>query len=243
MSTEATPATDAHDDHGHGAPDAPAAGHGHAHPKWLAHHFDTPAQQFDTAKLGMWAFLIQELLFFSGLFVCYGIYRSWYPHMFVESSHQLNKLMGGANTIVLLFSSLTAALAVRSSQTGNKQATSRFLIITMLCACAFLVIKFFEYRHKFETGCLPGPYFHPHELSHGATLPGNAHIFYSIYFMMTGVHGVHVLIGIGVIFWVWRRNERGDFSKEYFTPVDLVALYWHLVDLVWIYLFPLLYLI
>ena len=247
MSTEATTATDSHDGHddGHGAVhDAGHDGaHGHAHPKWLAHHFDTPAKQFDTAKLGMWAFLIQELLFFSGLFVCYGIYRSWYPHMFVESSHQLNKLMGGANTIVLLFSSLTAALAVRSSQVGNKKATSRFLLITMVCACAFLVIKFFEYRHKFETGCLPGPYFHPHELSHGATLPGNAHIFYSIYFMMTGVHGVHVLIGIGVIFWIWRRNERGDFSKEYFTPVDLVALYWHLVDLVWIYLFPLLYLI
>src|SRR6204780_912931 len=110
-------------------------GHGaaHAHPSFLAHHFDTPAQQFDTAKLGMWAFLVQELLFFSGLFVAYGIYRSWYPHMFQESSHQLNKIMGGANTMVLLFSSLTAALAVRSSQVGDKAKTSRYLLITIAC--------------------------------------------------------------------------------------------------------------
>ena len=248
MSTEATTA-DPHahgaegHDHDHDHDHEPGEHDAHAHPKWLAHHFDTPAQQFDTAKLGMWAFLIQELLFFSGLFVAYGVYRSWYPHMFQESSHQLNKLMGGANTIVLLFSSLTAALAVRSSQLGDRKATSRFLIITILCACTFLVIKFFEYSHKFESGLLPGPYFHPHELAHNATLPGNASIFFSIYFMTTGVHGLHVIIGIGVLIWILRRNQRGDFSKEYFTPVDLSALYWHLVDLVWIYLFPLLYLI
>jgi cytochrome c oxidase subunit 3 len=234
MSAEAVKAE--HDDHGHG----------HHGPKWLAHHFDTPAQQFDAAKLGMWVFLVQELLFFSGLFVAYGVYRSWYPEMFRAASHQLDKIMGATNTIVLLFSSFTAAMAVRSSQLGKRKATGNYLLITIACACVFLVIKFFEYRHKFEAGLLPGHFFHPH-LAHLAPnsppLPANTGSFFSIYFMMTGVHGVHVLIGIGVLIWIFIRNQRGDFSKEFFTPVDIAALYWHLVDLVWIYLFPLLYLI
>jgi cytochrome c oxidase subunit 3 len=220
--------------------------HGHHGPKWLAHHFDTPAQQFDAAKLGMWVFLAQELLFFSGLFVAYGVYRSWYPEMFKAASHQLDKIMGGTNTIVLLFSSFTAAMAVRSSQLGKKKETGRFILVTIACAFGFLVIKFFEYRHKFEAGLLPGRFYHPH-LEHLAAgsppLPQNTGSFFSIYFMMTGVHGIHVIVGIGVLIWIFLRNQRGDFSKEFFTPVDIVALYWHLVDLVWIYLFPLLYLI
>ena len=225
-----------HDDHAHG----------HHGPKWLQHHFDTPAQQFDAAKLGMWAFLVQEILFFSGLFVAYGVYRSWYPETFRAASFQLNTWMGAANTIVLLFSSFTAAMAVRSTQVGDRKWTGRFLLITILCACMFLVIKYFEYSHKFHAGLLPGRFFHPHaeHLVQGTpALPANTGTFFSIYFMMTGVHGVHVLVGIGVLIWIWLRNNRGDFSKEFFTPVDIAALYWHLVDLVWIYLFPLLYLI
>jgi cytochrome c oxidase subunit III len=236
MSSEATATAEhAHDD-----------GHGHHGPAWLAHHFDTPAQQFDAAKLGMWVFLAQELLFFSGLFVAYGVYRSWYPEMFRAASHQLDKIMGGTNTIVLLFSSFTAAMAVRSSQLGKKKATGNFLLITILCACAFLVIKYFEYSHKFHAGLLPGRFFHPHVehlVAGSPPLPANTGSFFSIYFMMTGVHGVHVVIGIGLLIWLWIRNNRGEFSKEFFTPVDIVALYWHLVDLVWIYLFPLLYLV
>jgi cytochrome c oxidase subunit 3 len=240
MSTEAA-ATEhaAGDDHAHDA-------HGHHGPKWLAHHYDTPIQQFDAAKLGMWVFLAQELLFFSGLFVAYGVYRSWYPEMFRAAAHQLNKEMGATNTVVLLFSSLTAALAVRSAQVGNRKLTGRLILTTIACAFGFLCIKFFEYKHKFEGGLLPGRFYHPHaeHLVQGAPpLPANTGSFFSIYFMMTGVHGVHVIIGIGVLIWVWMRNNRGDFSKEFFTPVDIVALYWHLVDLVWIYLFPLLYLI
>jgi cytochrome c oxidase subunit 3 len=235
MSSEATATAEhAQDDHGH-----------HGRP-WLAHHFDTPAQQFDAAKLGMWVFLAQELLFFSGLFVAYGVYRSWYPEMFRAAGHQLDKIMGGTNTVVLLFSSFTAAMAVRSSQLGDRKATGRFLLVTILCACAFLVIKFFEYQHKFEAGLLPGHYFHPHgdHLVAGASaIPANGGTFFGLYFMMTGIHGIHVIIGIGVLTWIWIRNHRGDFSKEFFTPVDIAALYWHLVDLVWIYLFPLLYLI
>ena len=235
MSSEATAADD---EKGHEG--------GHAHPKWLAHHFDTPAQQFDAAKLGMWVFLAQELLFFSGLFVAYGVYRSWYPEMFRAASHQLDKIMGGTNTIVLLFSSFTAAMAVRSSQLGKKKATGNFILITIACAFLFLVIKYFEYVHKFEAGLLPGRFFHPHAahlVAGSPPLPANTGSFFSLYFMMTGVHGVHVIIGIGVMIWIWIRNNRGDFSKEFYTPVDIVALYWHLVDLVWIYLFPLLYLI
>ena len=235
----ASEAADAHGVEGHDA-------HGHHGPKWLAHHFDTPAQQFDAAKLGMWVFLAQELLFFSGLFVAYGVYRSWYPEMFKAASHQLDKIMGGTNTVVLLFSSFTAAMAVRSSQLGKQKETGRFLLVTIACAFGFLIIKFFEYRHKFEAGLLPSRYYHPH-LEHLAAgsppLPQNTGSFFGIYFMMTGVHGIHVIVGIGVLIWIYLRNQRGDFSKEFFTPVDIAALYWHLVDLVWIYLFPLLYLI
>lgn len=220
--------------------------HTHEHPKYLAHHFDTPMQQFDAAKIGMWTFLVQELLFFSGVFVAYGVFRSWYPEMFSAAAHQLNRPMGAMNTVVLLFSSLTAALAVRSSALGKKSETSRYLIITIVCACIFLVVKFFEYSHKFEAGLLPGKYFHPH-LDHlvagSPTLPGNAHAFFSLYFMATGIHGIHVLVGIGVLIWILKRNNRGDFAEGYNAGVDMAALYWHLVDLVWIYLFPLLYLI
>lgn len=213
--------------------------HGHHGPKWLQHHFDTPIQQFESAKLGMWLFLAQEILFFSGLFVAYGIVRLGYPEAFAAGSAQLNRFMGGANTIVLLFSSLTAALAVRSAQLGKKDEVSRYLIVTILCAFGFMVIKYFEYKIKFEHGLLPGTHWHPHV----ANAPDHMHVFFGIYFMLTGLHGVHVVIGIGVLGWILMRNNRGDFSKEYWTPVDLAALYWHLVDLVWIYLFPLLYLI
>ena len=232
-STEAAHAEGTHDAHGH---------HG---PKWLAHHFDTPAQQFDAAKLGMWAFLAQELLFFSGVFVAYAVYRSWHPDAFVASSHQLNKIMGGANIVVLLFSSFTAAMAVRSAQLGKQKATGNYILVTIACACIFLVVKYFEYSHKFHAGLLPGRFFHPHaeHLTAGLPLPPEASTFFSIYFMATGIHGVHVAVGIGVLIWIWIRNNRGDFNKEYWTAVDITALYWHLVDLVWIYLFPLLYLI
>ena len=217
----------------------------HAHPAYLAHHFDTPAQQFDAAKIGMWAFLVQELLFFAGIFVLYGVYRTWYPETFSAAGHQLNRQLGAMNTIVLLVSSLTAALAVRSAQIGDRKGTSRYLLVTIACAFIFLIVKYFEYAHKFEAGLLPGKYYAPiaAHLSGTTPLPGNSHYFYSIYFVATGIHALHIIIGIGVLYWTYRRNERGDFSKEYYAGVDMVALYWHLVDLVWIYLFPLLYLI
>lgn len=228
--------------------------HAHAHPKYLAHHFDTPTQQWDAAKLGMWAFLAQEVLFFSGLFVFYGIYRSWYPDIFVVGSKLLDWRLGGLNTIVLLFSSLTAAMAVRAAQVGEGKTfggrawVSRFIVITILCAATFMVVKYFEYAAKVHHGFLPGKHFVPNlvEVARDypavTVLPYEMRSFFGLYFMMTGVHGLHVLIGIGVFIWILIRNIRGEFGPEFFTPIELTALYWHLVDLIWIYLFPLLYL-
>ncbi len=243
MASEAAPATAEHgpdDAHGHDA-----HGHGdHSHAPGLQHQFDTPMQQFDTAKLGMWAFLAQELLFFGGLFVAYGVFRSWYPEAFSAGSHQLDRFMGGLNTVVLLFSSLTAALAVRSAQVNDKKRTGLLLLVTIGCAFIFLIVKYFEYAHKFESGLLPGRHFFPvWEHVHATHFPDHTSSFFSVYFMMTGLHGLHVVVGIGVLIWIFVRNQKGEFSNEYFTPVDVAALYWHLVDLIWIYLFPLLYLI
>jgi len=223
---------DGHEDHGH---------HG---PAFLAHHFTTPAQQFDAAKLGMWLFLAQELLFFSGLFVAYLVFRMWYPDAWSVGSHELDWKMGTVNTLVLLFSSLTAVLAVRSAQLGERGKVTMLLLVTIACAFIFLVVKYFEYQHKFEAGLLPVHYFAPvagH--THANVFPPGTAAFFSVYFMATGVHGLHVIIGIGVLFWMVIRNQKGEFTKDFWTPIDLVALYWHLVDLIWIYLFPFLYLI
>ena len=230
----------------------------HEHESWLAHHFDTPLQQFESAKLGMWLFLAQEVLFFSGLFFAYGVFRANYPDAFAAGSAQLDRIIGGFNTCVLLVSSFTAAMAVRSAQMGDRKQTSMHLIITILCAFGFLIIKYFEYSAKFDHGLLPGQFFHPHHAADGTleainpwiagqeavtALPAKTHVFFGIYFVLTGLHGVHVAIGIGVLAWILYRNVRGEFTKDYWTAVDIAALYWHLVDLVWIYLFPLLYLI
>ncbi len=222
-------------------------------PAFLASHFDTPEQQAETAKLGMWVFLGLEILFFSGLFVSYGVFRAWHPEVFSAASHELSKAMGTANTVVLLFSSLTAALAVRAAQRGEKNQTTVMLLVTIACALVFLCVKYFEYEHKFHAGLLPGQWFGvPRSFPGGrvmhageavAALPAGAGAFFSFYFVMTGVHALHIVAGIGVLTWILVRNLRGQFSSAFYTPVDNVALYWHLVDLVWIYLFPLLYLI
>ncbi len=227
-------------EHGEGA-----HGHGH-HSPFLAHHFDTPAQQFESAKLGMWIFIATEILMLGGLFVAYTILRNNEPDIFHQAHERLDKIMGAVNTVVLLFSSLTAALAVRQSQVGDKKGTTRYLVITLLCACIFLVVKFFEYRHKFHDGLLPGVYFQAHLQQfahHGHVLPYRAHMFFGLYFMMTGIHGLHVLIGMGILIWALKSNLDGKVTPGHFTRVEMGALYWHLVDLVWIYLFPLLYLV
>lgn len=204
----------------------------------VAHHFDKADTQFDSGRMGIWLFLVTEVLFFGGLFCAFFVFRSWYFDSFVEAHHHLDKKMGAINTLFLITSSLTMALGVRSAQRAKKAETTRYLIMTVLFACGFLVIKYFEYAHKIHEGLLPGAAFHA-EGFHTAH-PGT---FFAVYFMMTGIHGLHVLIGIGLILWILFRNMRGEFSGRYYAPVEGVGLYWHLVDLIWIYLFPLLYLV
>lgn len=208
------------------------------HDERLQHHFATFEQQFDAAKIGMWLFLATEILLFGGLFVGFALQQGAHPEAFLEAHHHLDKRLGALNTVVLLFSSFTMVMAVHSAATNKQKQLIRYLIITLLCAAIFLVVKFFEYEHKIHEGLLPGMYY-----SHkGDTVP-NQFIFFSFYFMMTGLHGIHVLGGMIAITWVLLRARKGTFNSTYYSPVDLVGLYWHLVDLIWIYLFPLLYLV
>ncbi len=333
--------------HGH------AAEH-HAHSPHLAHHFDTPQQQFDSGKLGMWLFLATEILLFGGLFCAYAIYRSTHPEIFQYGHKFLDVKMGGVNTIVLICSSLTMAWAVRCAQQGKKTGLIVLLFLTLACAGAFMGIKYVEYSHKIHSGLLWGTNYKPQLNGHGETseptgaaaqhgapgatastheapaapaVPGdagahavpvterpgaavdpsssdvhpatavepklptpvathapahappandgstrslmadaaqgpaglaapvavdphtlgpsprNVQIFFGIYFAMTGLHGFHVLAGMICITWLIIGSFKNQFGPEYFTPVDLVGLYWHIVDLIWIFLFPLLYLI
>jgi cytochrome c oxidase subunit 3 len=280
----------------------------------VAHHFDSPEQQFHANKLGMWLFLATEVLLFGGLFCAYAVYRANHPEVFLYAHEYLDKTLGGVNTLILICSSLTMAWAVRCAQLGQRRALILNLALTLACACGFLSIKYVEYSHKWKHGLLWGRRFDPeahretdagpHDagaaaasmspsdpnaaggsharqpstpvastMPEGTTLPpaadgpaglalevlagdagrtqphgilerpSNVHIFFGIYFAMTGLHGLHVLAGMSVIGWLLARAIRGQFGPRYFTPVDLGGLYWHLVDLIWIYLFPLLYLI
>jgi cytochrome c oxidase subunit 3 len=209
-----------------------------AHDANLQHHFHEMEQQFDASKIGMWLFLVTEVLLFGGLFVGYAIMHAKHPAAFFAAHLHLNRTLGALNTVVLLTSSFTMVLAVWAAQTSKRKLLILFLILTLLCAGTFLVVKFFEYQHKFDEGLLPGK-FYTHQ---GDTVPGQF-LFFSFYFMMTGLHGIHVLLGMGAIAWTAIRAWRGQFSATYYGPVDIVALYWHLVDLIWIYLFPLIYLI
>jgi cytochrome c oxidase subunit 3 len=307
----------------------PANDVAHAHSPHLAHHFDTPQQQYASAKLGMWVFLGTEILMFGGLFCAYGVYRHGHPEVFALAHRALDPVLGGINTVVLIASSFTMALAVRFSQLGKTRPLVMCLALTILGGFGFMAIKTIEYKAKFEHHLFPGRYnvynaefngdsHKPEDPGHidhsaaavsehpeaadsreaaerasaapttrlslyvdpsagtsdatkikpnfadtpglAAALPPGDHphklfsemspldqkrmnTFFSIYFMMTGLHGLHVLIGMGLIGWVLIRARKGEFGPDYFTPVDLVGLYWHLVDLVWIFLFPLLYLI
>ncbi len=208
------------------------------HPSFVAHHFNDAEQQRESAKLGMWFFLLTEVLTFGGLFCAYAVYRAWYPEMFFNAHQALDVTMGTINTVVLITSSLTMALAIRCMQLGNKKQTVVYLTITLLFAATFLVIKYFEYSHKFHVGQLPGRFY---------TFTGiegtNPHVFFSVYFAMTGLHGIHVLGGMALIGWLIYKTRKNAFSPEYYTPIEMVGLFWHLVDLIWIFLFPLFYLI
>lgn len=224
----------------------PSEAHAH-HPPHLQHHFVSSEQQFDASKMGMWLFLITEVLLFSGMFVAYTVYRAWHPEVFAQASELLDWRLGGLNTIVLLASSLTVALSIHFIQLGERQKMVVMLFLTLLCALAFMVVKYFEYTSKFEAGVFPGASFAPEGVHHGVDygaydIPYAAQ-FFSVYFVMTGIHGFHVLVGMGIFTWLITRAIRGHFSAEYYTPIELSGLYWHLVDIIWIFLFPLLYLI
>lgn len=208
----------------------------HAHAEALApghfHHME-PEQAYHGAKFGMWLFLATEILFFGGLFAAFAVFHTKYYPMFHHSSMELNKWLGGLNTIVLLVSSFFMALAVDAAQHGNNKKVSSFLNVTIVCGCIFMVVKYFEYTHKFH--------MHTEEYPHGIFPWTN--LYFALYFCLTGLHGIHVVIGLGLLTWVKLLARKNRFTETYYTPAECVGLYWHLVDLVWIYLFPLLYLI
>lgn len=293
---------------GHGAHDE-----AHAHNPNLAHHFDTPEQQYRSAKLGMWVFLGTEILMFGGLFCAYSIYRGNHPQVFSFAAESyLSIPLGTLNTVILISSSLTMAWGVRASQLNQRGTLIACLILTLLGAAGFLVVKTIEYTNKWDEHVWVGEWNKYNDyntdsykdappaqpLSPQVVLPavppprvtasdGNGAkdlsqvkprfigpdglaspaapmheltaqqryralsdsdqwrvaTFFSCYFLMTGLHGIHVIVGMALITWVLIRSIRGDFNSKYYTPVDLVGLYWHLVDMIWIFLFPLLYLI
>ena len=205
----------------------------------LRHHFATPAQQMDAATLGMWTFLITEVLFFGGMFASYAVYRNLYLDAFASTSEYMNVVLGGTNTAVLICSSLTMVLAVRASQLSNRRHTILFLILTMIFGTTFLVIKGFEYHAKWVEHLVPGFNFHypiPQYQQH-------VQILFFLYFMMTGMHALHMIVGLGLLSFLLFKAYKRVFNANYFAPVEMIGLYWHFVDIVWIFLFPLLYLI
>jgi cytochrome c oxidase subunit 3 len=221
----------------------------HGHPSHLQHHFVSSEQQFDASKMGMWLFLLTEILLFSGMFVAYTVYRVWHPEVFYDAAKLLDWRWGAFNTLVLLGSSFTVALSIHFAQKNDKKKLVWMLFSTFALACVFLVVKYIEYSSKFEHGIFAGTAYNPDiEYLRGYVddptnlLTPFASQFFSIYFVMTGIHGVHVLVGMGVFAWITLRAMRGEFTSEYYTPVELAGLYWHLVDIIWIFLFPLLYL-
>jgi len=210
------------------------------HSPALAHQFEDPEQQFAASNLGMWVFLITEIMFFGGMFLGYAIYRSLYPEAFAEASRLLDYRLGAINTAVLICSSLSMVLAVRAAQLGNRRQLIMFLVLTIVLGTAFLGNKVVEYSHKFHDHLVPGPDFGS---TTAFTHPGPSQLFFGFYFAMTGLHALHMIIGIGILTVLTVRAKRGVYSAEYFSPVDVTGLYWHFVDVVWIFLFPLLYLI
>ena len=228
---------------------AAGAGSGHAA---LQHHFVDLEQQKEASALGMWVFIAQEVLFFGGLFAAYAVYRHQYPDAFAAGSHHLSWKIGFFNTLVLIGSSFTMAMAVYSAATGRAKRVVTLLLATILLGGVFLGVKYFEYGEKIRpcfgdgshAGCLvPGERFDASALHLEGDPGGPAQIFFSLYFGMTGLHALHMIVGIPIIAVIAGMAWRGRFSPEYYTPVEIVGLYWHFVDIIWIFLFPLLYLV
>jgi cytochrome c oxidase subunit 3 len=210
------------------------------HSSNLQHHFDDLPQQFDSATLGMWVFLLTEIMFFGGMFGAYSIYRSLYPEAFASTSKHMDTMLGAVNTAVLICSSLTMALAVRSAQVGKQKMLIWMLVLTMFFGAIFLGVKAYEYHHKWVEHLIPGFGF---EYPEDPQYFHQAQILFFLYFAMTGFHALHMVVGFGIMSTLLVMAARGRFTPEWYTPVEISGLYWHFVDIVWIFLFPLLYLI
>ena len=234
--------------------------HEHAtHHPGLQHHFENMEQQREAGTLGMWVFLVTEIMFFGGMFLAYTLYRYMYPAAFVSASNHLDIKLGTINTAVLIISSFTMAMAVFSTQVGRQRGTIICLILTMILGATFLGIKAVEYYDKYEDHLIPGRLiparpFAPEVAQPGDTDPhklhliegasvNNVELFFWIYFAMTGMHALHMIIGAGLLLWLIWEARKGRYDANYNTPVENFGLYWHFVDIVWIFLFPLLYLI
>jgi len=219
-----------------------------AHNPALLHHFADAQQQKNAASLGMWLFLVTEIMFFGGMFCAYLVYRLAHFNAFAAASQQLSIKLGAFNTAVLLVSSLTVVLAVKAAEAGNRKQLVSYLAITVVLGLTFLVVKGFEYAEKFERHHVPGPTFSfTDTFDDGAQKipvnPNEAQLYFSLYFAMTGMHALHMIIGCGLFTVLAVFAWKGHYSPGYFTPIENAGLYWHLVDIIWIYLFPLLYLI
>ena len=218
----------------------------HDHPR-LQHHFESMSQQHEASSLGMWIFLSTEVLFFGGLFLAYGFYRWLYYDAFIAASHHQNIILGGINTAVLICSSLTVAMSIYFAQRNRQKAVVVMVILTMLLGLAFLGIKAIEYKEHFDHHLFPGPHFQfpddPKTAVNETQFAGTAQMFYVLYFFMTGLHAFHMVIGLGIYAWLLLRSMKKEFGPDYYSPLEAGGLYWHFVDIVWIFLFPMLYLI
>jgi cytochrome c oxidase subunit 3 len=216
------------------------------HVEGLAHHFVSMEQQKEAGMVGMWIFLLTEVMFFGGLFLAYTIFRTTYPEGFLQGSHLLNVTLGATNTVVLIVSSLTMAMAVYYSQKGERKKLVIFLAITLALGLVFLVIKYFEYESKISDHLFPavGWYDPPLTGDHAVPLALQQQVraFLWIYFLMTGLHALHMIVGAGILTTLIVMGRKGRFTRDYNSPVEISGLYWHFVDIVWIFLFPLLYL-
>lgn len=234
--------------------DHDAAEHEHIVLPQHRHHFATEEQQREAGSFGMWLFLLTEIMFFGGLFFAYLLYRNWYYDAFVAASNQLSIPLGASNTAILITSGFFMALAVWAAEVRKKTLLVIFLIFTIVFGLAFLGIKYVEYHEKYEKHHIPGANFDVSEFINPSAyglnekpLPPDAaqktQMFFFLYFAMTGMHALHMIIGIGLLFWLLARAQRGDFTNGYVAPIENFGLYWHFVDIVWLFLFPLLYLI
>jgi cytochrome c oxidase subunit 3 len=213
-----------------------AVAHQHGH---VEHHFEDADQQKDAATVGMWVFLVTEVMFFGGMFLAYFVYRQAYPAAFASASNKTNLLIGAANTTVLICSSLTMAMAVHFAAIGKKSLIVLFLILTLLLGGTFLGVKAYEYHDKWVHHEVPGHNFD----CEGCTDAAHTPLFFALYFGMTGLHATHMIVGAVIIIVLIVQARKGAYTPEWHTPVELFGLYWHFVDVVWIFLFPLLYLI